>query len=144
MTDDIIPYALKYAPLVQCLEQRDNSDWLMSYDPEIIRHFLKIDSDVLRNYTVALKRDFDELYQLALPAALKDENLAKRLTDVRNTLHSFTRRARFRRYRNIFWRIATKSPVFRTQSHDAEDLRSLLQTMQQLRLQLDVLTAGAA
>ena len=143
MTDETIAYALKYGPLVQCLEQRNNSDWLMGYDPEIVRHFLEIDANVLLNYTAALKHDFDELYQLALPVALKDEDLAKRLTDVRNTLFRFIRRCRLRRYRNFLWRIAIKSPVFNAQSHEAEDLRSLLQTMQQLRLQLSMLTAGA-
>ena len=96
-----------------------------------------------RTLGAALKRDFDELYQLALPVALKDEDLAKGLTDVRNTLYRFIRRCRLRRYRNFLWRIAIKSPVFNAQSHEAEDLRSLLQTMQQLRLQLSMLTAGA-
>jgi hypothetical protein len=115
----------------------------MSYGPGIIRHFLEIDADVLLNYTAALKRDFDELYQLALPVALKDEDLAKGLTDIRNTLYRFMRRCRLRRYRNFLRKIAIKSPVFNAQSHEAEDLRSLLQTMQQLRLQLGMLTAAA-
>jgi hypothetical protein len=115
----------------------------MRYEPEIIRHFLEIDANVLRNYTAALKRDFDELYQLALPAALKDEGLAKVLTEIRNTLYRFIGRCRLRRYRNMLRRIAIKSPVFNAQSHEAEDLLSLLQTMQHLRLRLNMLAAAA-
>ena len=142
MTGETIPYALKYAPLVQCLEQRSNSDWLISHDPEIIRHFLKIDVNVLRTYTVALKRDLDELYQLALPVALKDEELAKRLTDVRETLRRFINRCRWRRYKDFMWRLAMKSPAFKAQSREADDLRFLLQSMQQLRLRLLTAATG--
>jgi hypothetical protein len=121
MPDDI-PYDLKYAPLIQCLAGRKQTAWLNEYPSRIVKHFENIDDNILKMYMTELERDFNGLYALAVPIALNDVELAKRLVKIKDAL---VRLKRLLRGQHI--------SVFA----DAQlNLRALLRTMQDLQLVL--------
>jgi hypothetical protein len=132
MGDECVDYALKYAPLVESL-QNGEMNWLLDYDKPVIQHFLKTERDVLRRYCKALECDFQQLYKAALPAALQDPDFAERLVSIENALRAVTRSAARRRIQLLFWRVLqTRLSAPRA----AEQLPQLLTRMQGLRATL--------
>lgn len=132
MADECIDYALKYAPLVESLQSKD-VNWLQGHARPIIRHFLKIERDVLRQYCRALERDFEQLRKEAQPAALYDANVAERLLSTEDALRAVLHSASQRRMQLLLWR------VVRTRLPDpsgADQLLALLTKMQCLQTML--------
>jgi hypothetical protein len=117
MTDEI-PYDLKYGPLIQCLSGRNDTAWLSDYPPHIVKHFENIDRGILTSYVAELERDFDELRALALPIALDDGDLAKRLLQVEDAMLRFKR--------------TLQRPHFSVVADAQVGLRALLRKMQEL------------
>lgn len=132
MSDECIDYALKYAPLVESLQNKD-VNWLRGHDRAIIRHFLKIERDVLSGYCRALKRDFENLRKEAQPAALQDAALAERLVSIEDALRTVIRSASRRRIQLLLWRmVRTHLPG----PGGADQLLVLLNRMQGLQAML--------
>jgi hypothetical protein len=73
-------------------------DWLLDHDRLIIRHFLKVERDVLGRYCEALERDFQHLCKEAQPTALHDANLAERFVSIEDALRKVVCSAPRRRY----------------------------------------------
>ena len=116
---DEISYDLKYGALIECLAGQRQIRWWRDYPPHIAKHFENIDSTVLSSYMTELERDFDDLYALALTAALNDAELAERLVRTRDALRRFKRLLRARHLS-----VAANANA---------DLRALLRNMQDLR-----------
>lgn len=95
---DEIPYDLKYQPLILCLSGQNDRAWLTDYPPHIAKHFENIDRGVLTDYVTELERDFHELRALALPIALHDGELAKRLLQIEDAMLRFKRVLRRRQF----------------------------------------------
>ena len=132
MSDEGIDYALKYAPLVESLQNK-NVNWLLDQDGPIIRHFLKLERDILRRYCRALERDFQHLRKEAQPAALHDVNLAGRLVSTEDALRVVIRSAARRRMQLLLWRmVRTRLP----EPVGTDQLLLLLNRMQGLQTML--------
>jgi hypothetical protein len=115
---DEIPYDLKYGQLIQCLEDQNDKAWLSEYPSYIVKRFENIDRDILTSYVADLERDFHELRKLALPTALNDGDLAKRLLKIEDAMLRFKR--------------ALQRPQFSVFADAHVGLRSLLRKMQEL------------